>query len=220
MIKHLILVMFVLTALQASAREADSLHSPIKNADKFCVAVQSVTLAADGVTRQYENIGQGLKHDKKDNSTWYLLKKKWLAGQQYRLLFKQVPTTGRLYIFSVDGINTPKIYGVLNMDSMYKAMALTPGMLDTMSLKYTGQERLCLWYTKSELPAYENLIMGIELTHGNFTARTNLQLGSSLLLPAPYWYFTKKTIGFVALNSDAAMPGTAVLPVIIEFDIH
>jgi hypothetical protein len=217
MLKKLILAAFILYCKEGYALPGDTLRGIVKSTDKFYVVVQHVTLDSGG--NKYENVSPKLKYDGEAGYHWYLLKKNWLAGQKYRLLFKQAPASGVLYIFTVDAMNTPEIYGVLHLDSMRRGGTF-PDAKHTLSLNYQGKERLCIWYAKNEITEYEKVILGIEMTRGDFIVRNNGQLGNNLLRPGASWNFTRKAIGFVTRGGIDAAPNEAVLPVIIQFQIN
>ena len=210
----------ILCTLYTYASAADSLRSSTKELAQLCVSIQSVTPPTNGDTKKYKTISHSLKYSNKENYYWYQLKKDWAVGQECQLVIKQLPPNGFLYIFTVDGMNTPEMLGLLNLDSVHKAGRALPFTFNTLTLKYAGQERLCMWYAKNIIDGYEAMAMGIEFTHGDFTTRNRLQLGSRLLAQSNYWNLTKKEIGFIARQNEGEIPETAVLPIIIEFEIH
>lgn len=192
----------------------------VPSGDSVQFTIQQVRLDSVRSKLDYANINPKLMYDFGFQYPYYQTDgKKWKTGDQLQFNFSQLPSKGFLYIFSVDGTNTPEILPTIKLDSTTKFPLVYPEKAKALTFKVAGTERICVWYATKAIPNVDKLIMGIELTMGSFVYRNNGQLGSRLVLPSFGWHLNDKQYGFTTNPLFFQFTENNVLPLIIECDV-
>ena len=130
------------------------------------------------------------------------------------------PSSGALFIFSLDAQNNITTFSPIYFDSLLKAPFYYPSENQVLEFKYPGRERLVFWYSTDSLPAFEKLAKGIEMTYGSFIYRNNGQILNSVLWPNIDWHFTDDSFGFIMNRRKLSVQKSFILPLIIEVDVN
>jgi hypothetical protein len=213
------MVLAVVFSLRSSC-QSDIPKVTISSGDTIQFTIQQVLLDTTNTHIAYTEVHPKLMYDFGFQYPYYQTDgKKWKMGDQMQFNFSQLPSKGFLYIFSVDGTNTPEILPVINLDSTLKLPLVYPDKAKALTFKVSGTERICIWYATKPIPNVEKLIMGIELTMGSFVNRNNGQLGNKLVLPSSGWHLIDKQYGFTTNASNFQFTDNNVLPLIIECEV-
>lgn len=159
-----------------------------------------------------------LQYNVKHGYPFYQFKKRWKVGETYQLGFHQLPTTGFLYVFAIDGANNAIIKEIVEIDSMTFAEHMVY-QSNPSSISFAGQEHICVWYSKAKIEGYEKKITAIELTKGDFVQRCNAQLGGDLLQPDRSWYFAENKMQFITRSPLLDTGQRRIVSIILELDI-
>lgn len=143
----------------------------------------------------------------------------WVLGEQLQLEFTRLPASGFVYIFSIDGNNTPVLLSQLRIGADNMAPLIFPGPLKGLALETEGVQYIGIWYSRDSLGNAGKLIRGMEFTTGPVVKRNNRQLGKQLLAPNYGWHFESNLFGFVTDTALQELPEKFVLPVVIEMSV-
>jgi hypothetical protein len=213
------IILAVVFTFRLSA-QSDLSKSDVSLSDTLQFTIKQVRVDSIHSKITYTDISPKLVYDFKSQYPYYQTEgKKWKTGDQIQFYFSQLPAKGILYVFSVDGSSTPEILPEIKLDRTINFPIVYPDTLKALTFKVTGTERICIWYAPKPVPNVEKLIMGIELTIGNFVYRNNGQLGSRLVLPSYGWNFNDKQFGFATNTAAFQFAENNVLPIIIECDV-
>jgi hypothetical protein len=213
------IILAVVFTFRLSA-QSDLSKSDVSLSDTLQFTIKQVRVDTIHSKITYTNINPKLVYDFKSQYPYYQTEgKKWKTGDQVQFYFSQLPSKGILYVFSVDGSSTPEILPEIKLDRTINFPIVYPDTLKALTFKVTGTERICIWYAPKPVPNVEKLIMGIELTMGNFAHRNNGQLGNRLVLPSYGWNFNDKQFGFATNTTAFQFAENNILPIIIECDV-
>jgi hypothetical protein len=213
------IILAVLSTIRLTA-QSDLSNVNISLGDTLQFTMKQVMVDSIHSKITYANVNPKLVYDFGSQYPYYQTEgKKWRTGDQIQLDFSHLPSTGILYLFSVDGSNTPLILPEIKLDTSIKLPHVYPNNLKALTFKVTGTERICIWYAPKPIPNIEKLIMGIELTMGSFAYRNNGQLGRRLVLPSYGWHLNVKQFGFSTNKSLFQFAENNVLPIIIECEV-
>lgn len=141
----------------------------------------------------------------------------WKTNDQFTIKFNQIPDSGFVYVFTLDGRNTPRLHFMAKLDSLKKPLNL-PDTTKALTLTQLGDEYLCIWFSKNVIPQHEKLINGIEMTRGTFMERTAKQIGERLIYPAYNWNFLPKEFAIITKDTTT-FPINGILPIIVRFNV-
>lgn len=161
-----------------------------------------------------------LDYDFRSQYPWYRTKKAaWQMTDRYQLEFRKLPASGWVYLYSVDGANDVRYHGSLRLAGRKPGPLLFPDSLKTFAFSAEGADQLVVWYSPDSVANAEKLILGIELTMGDFVKRNNRQIQGTLVLPAYGWQMQAQDYGFTTDSELYAIPARFILPVIVRFDV-
>lgn len=209
----LAIVFVILTAKQSFAQSI-----PVKTApDSLIFSVTQICYDSVRKTLCRVAIAPELVYDFTYQYPFYRLKEKaWRPGDRFQLQFTRLPSTGTIYIFSLDGNNTPTILPLIRIDSTVRLPLTYPDDLKGLTFETEGTEYISLWYASDSITHAEKLMKGIELTMGPIVKRNNRQLGKNLLLPNYGWHFDQKQFGFIIEPALHELPARFIIPIILE----
>ena len=166
----------------------------------------------------HKKIGAILNYDFSGQYPYYTTDKvDWKQNDQFTIKLNQLPDSGYVYVFSVDGKNTPRFHFSAKLDSLKRPTNL-PDTTKAFTLTQNGEDHFCIWLTKIPINQAQKLIQGIEMTKGTFMERSAKQLGDRLIRPDYHWNFLDKE--FIAvLKDNSKLPPNGVLPIIIKFGV-
>lgn len=162
-----------------------------------------------------------LKFDFKNQYPYYVTSlKNWKKGDIFYTQIQHLPSSGYIYVFSVDGENNIEYHPTIVLDSSKKKSGFHyPDSTKHFEFKYEGMDKLVFWYSTDSIKNVEKLIGGIELTNGTSVKRVIGQLGKKLLLAKQGWYLTEDQFGFIIQKEGYEYPSSFILPMIVEFPV-
>lgn len=189
----------------AFALEPDTLFKPVLT---FNISYGNNIVSSN--TKSLNNIIPNLIYDFSSQYPYYTNtnKLKLKKCSQVGLSFTKLPNTGFIYIFCADESENFTILNEIDLSTL--AMSNTSGVtsynqkiiinsLDSnllFNFKTKGEKKICIMYSNEVIPNYRSLILGLEMTNGNFLKRLLVQLGKSLLLPNSEWSLLSNCFGF------------------------
>ena len=97
-----------------SSCQSDIPKGTISSGDSLQFTIQQVQLDTTNTHIAYTEVHPKLMYDFGFQYPYYQTDgKKWKTGDQMQFNFSQLPSKGFLYVFSVDGTNTPEILPVI-----------------------------------------------------------------------------------------------------------
>jgi hypothetical protein len=140
-----------------------------------------------------------LKFDFKNQYPYYATNlKNWKKGDIFYVQVQHLPSSGYVYVFSIDGENNIEYHPTIVLDSSKKKEGFHyPDSTKHFEFKYEGIDKLVFWYSTDSIKNVEKLIGGIELTNGTSVRRVIGQLGKKLLLAKQGWYLAEDQFGFI-----------------------
>jgi hypothetical protein len=162
-----------------------------------------------------------LKFDFKNQYPYYATNQKnWKKGDIFYIQIQHLPSSGYIYVFSVDGENNIEYHPTIVLDSSKKYEGFHyPDSTKYFEFKYEGIDKLVFWYSTDSIKNVQKLIGGIELTNGTSVKRVIGQLGKKLLLAKQGWYLTEDRFGFIIQKEGYEYPTSFILPLIVEFPV-
>lgn len=214
--RKLAIAILLLAAKQSFAQPVSGRTAP----DSLVFSVTQICYDSVKKTLCRIDIEPELVYDFTYQYPFYRLKDKtWRPGDQFQLQFTRLPSKGIIYIFSLDGNNTPIIQPLIRIDNTIQLPLTYPDLLKGLTFDMEGTEYISLWYASDSIANAEKLMKGIELTMGPIVKRNNRQLGKNLLLPNYGWHFESKQFGFIIEPELHEVPQRFIVPVIIEMNV-
>jgi len=132
-------------------------------------------------------------YDFKNQYPYYTITGSTLVGDSIAFALTHLPREGYLYVYSLDPNNTPVLHYTLELGGKGK-LSEVPQFL--FRVEAPGIYGLCFLFLKKKLNKPEDMIAGMEMTHGSFLFRQDGLFGDLLLLPNKKWRMMNRHTGF------------------------
>jgi hypothetical protein len=195
-----------LLAFTTFASELDTLLKPILAFDMF----YGNSIISQNNAKNLKSIEPNLMYDFSSQYPYYTNqnKLKLKKCRQVGLSFNKLPNAGFIYIFCADERENFTMLNEIDLsnlalsnthgDSSYNQKIIINSLDSNLlfNFKTKGEKKICIIYSTEFIPNYRSLILGLEMTNGNFLKRLLVQLGKSLLLPNSEWSLLSSSFGF------------------------
>lgn len=124
------------------------------------------------------------RFDFQNQYPYYQLPFPQVIGDSIELVFKHLPKTGYVYVYSIDPQNSPVLY----KNVPYKIKEIKPGDKFFVSEVFLqGPHHFCVLYAHAPIKDPERFFEAMELTQGTFLFRQHAMYGNKLLPPQRAW---------------------------------